>query len=137
MSAHAFIAYLRIEAQHEEERARVLRALADSIQSGSTDDSKWDRQIGALSTLPLGFTFFHPFLPSFFIFRQAGSRHEAQGYNKGETVQAHGLQSLYTGERRRVTGRKSHYGSQGYYFHRRTPLGENDRRRKAGKVHLN
>lgn len=74
MSAHAFIAYLRIEAQHEEERARVLRALADSIQSGSTNDSKWDRQIGALSTLPLGFTFFiHVFRPFSFLGKRAAA----------------------------------------------------------------
>lgn len=44
MSVHAFIAYLRVEAQQEEERARVLRALAATIESGSTKDSKWWEQ---------------------------------------------------------------------------------------------
>jgi hypothetical protein len=40
MSTHAFIAYLRVEANHEEERARGLRALADGIASGATEEGK-------------------------------------------------------------------------------------------------
>jgi hypothetical protein len=40
MSVHAFIAYLRVEANHEEERARGLRALAHGIASGGTEEGK-------------------------------------------------------------------------------------------------
>ena len=140
MSVHAFIAYLRVEAQQEEERARVLRALAATIESGSTKDSKWwEQQTEGLEIL--SYRLIHFVSSTFFLIlllspRQKGCRRKAQNYNQGETAQAHGLHSLYTGELRGITGRKSYHGSQGYYFHRSTPLGANDRRRKAGEVHL-